>query len=302
MSFGIDLLRHFFSLAVILQHMSSTSRYSQEINLQLMSMVNWIDCAVAGFFFISGFLFKQPKCVFFYIKKQSLKLLVPFFLFSLIYAVILAILGKAILFHSLIETLMLRGASMQLYFLPDLLFILVTFVFFSKKLPHKLTIRIAIFFMAVLMSICLVFPTYSSTGPSYKLIPFYYVAFMLGWLYQNILTLRNNLILTLFAIFILLFIGRYDSRFYDLTNVSILFVIVRSMSSHFPERRLFGSGAVYLLHTPILNYVISIVLFKVGVFDWINICLSVIITYLLCVLIGFGVARYYGEYKWLILE
>ena len=69
MSYGIDILRHLFSFAVILQHMTSVSRYTVETNKKLASVIDLVDGAVIGFFFISGYLFKQPNNVLVNIKK-----------------------------------------------------------------------------------------------------------------------------------------------------------------------------------------------------------------------------------------
>lgn len=302
MNFGIDLLRHLFSLAVILQHMTSASRYSHETNLQLASLVNWVDGAVVGFFFISGFLFKPSNDLSSYAKKQTVKLLVPFFLFSLIYSLILAGLGKSTLLYGLTETVMLHGASMQLYFLPFLLFISVTYAFCFEYIPSKLKRDVAVVLVVILISICLIFPTDSSTGSNYKLLPFYYVSFILGSLCRVTSKGQYKQVNTLGAVLISLFIGLYDSRFYDLSGVILLFVIGQVISQYLPERRLFGSGGVYLLHTPIINFAISILLLKIGVSDELNILFSMAITYLLCLTITFAIVRLQPKYKWLLLE
>ena len=81
MKFGIDLLRHLFCIAVLVQHMPSESRYSEATGAQLMQVIGWVDGAVVGFFFLSGFLFKRPDRWSRYAVQQSKKLLLPF-LFS----------------------------------------------------------------------------------------------------------------------------------------------------------------------------------------------------------------------------
>ena len=174
MNFGIDLLRHLFSFAVILQHMTSASRYSVETNLGLTSVIDWVDGAVIGFIFISGFLFKRQPHLLAYAKKQATRLLIPFFLFSFVYAVILSVLGKATLWGGLVATATLHGSGMQLYFLPYLFFITVSYACFIDKITLKLRRPTEIAIVLILVLFCLMYPTGSSTGPEYRLLPFYY--------------------------------------------------------------------------------------------------------------------------------
>lgn len=133
MKSSIDILRHIFAIAVIAQHMTSASRYSVETNLELARIINWIDGAVIGFFLISGYLFKAQNNIFAYCRKQTIRLIIPFFLFSLIYSVLLAILGKESLVDGLEKTVRLQGAGMQLYYLPYLLFVTIVFSIVERR-------------------------------------------------------------------------------------------------------------------------------------------------------------------------
>jgi surface polysaccharide O-acyltransferase-like enzyme len=134
MFFTIDILRHILALAVILQHMAS-SRYAPATSQNLLSAVNWIDGAVIGFFFISGFLFRPKDNPLTYIKTQTTRLLLPFLLFSSLYTIALTLLKKATLHQGLTRTLLLQGAGMQLYFLPILLLVTATTALLSHSPP-----------------------------------------------------------------------------------------------------------------------------------------------------------------------
>lgn len=302
MNFGIDLLRHLFSVAVILQHMASGSRYSVETNLKLTSIVDWVDGAVIGFFFISGFLLKDPHNFLAYAKKQAIRILIPFFLFSLLYTVILSILGKATLWNGLVATATLHGSGPHLYFLPFLLFITVTYTFFIDKVALKLRSPVEIASVFILILFCLIYPTSSSTGPDYKLLPFYYVSFILGMLYRTTLDKHYQPVGILVTIAIFLVIGISDPRFFDLAGILTLFTLVHQMARYLPSRRLPGSGGIYLLHTPIINYTISILLVHFAVIQEENIFISVLLTYVLCYLFTLLFIRFLPKYRYLLLE
>lgn len=268
MNFGIDLLRHIFSCAVILQHMASASRYSSETNLQLASVINWIDGAVVGFFFISGFLFKKPENLIEYIKKQIIRLLVPFFIFSIAYAVILWALGKSSLSYGIIQTITLHGSGMQLYFLPYLLFVTLSYSWLINKFSLELRVYIDGLMVILFIGLCLLLPTISSTGSDLKLISFYYFSFLAGSLCRVILYLRHWVLIIIAIIFIFINLGFIDSRFFDFAGVIILFAIVKLISQYMPNKRICGSGGVYLLHTPVINFFISTILLHFSVTQW----------------------------------
>lgn len=302
MTFGIDLLRHLFSFAVILQHMTSASRYSVETNLKLASVLDWVDGAVIGFFFISGFLFKDPQNVLAYAKKQSIRILIPFVLFSLAYTVILSILGKATLWNGLIATLTLHGSGPHLYFLPFLLFITVTYALFGSNVATKPRRVIEIASVFILILLCLMYPTSSSTGPDYKLLPFYYLAFIFGMFYHTTLNKRYQPVYLLVTIATLLIIGISDPRFFDLAGVIALFTFVYQIARFLPNRRLPGSGGIYLLHTPIINFAISTLLLHFAIVQEANVILSILLTYLLCYLLTLLFIRILPKYRYLLLE
>jgi fucose 4-O-acetylase-like acetyltransferase len=301
MFFTIDILRHILALAVILQHMAS-SRYTAETYQNLLSAVNWIDGAVIGFFFISGFLFKPKDNPLTYIKTQTTRLLLPFLLFSCLYTIALTLLKKTTLLQGLTSTLHLQGAGMQLYFLPLLLLVTATSALLSKAIPPRLHLPIQFAVLPILTFICLSLPTHSSTGPDPKLLPLYWLAFLLGNLHQLTLKFRYHSILIISLITTLLLIGLKDPRFFDLAGFIILFSSLHQLSSFLPYHRLPGSGGIYLLHTPVINFTVSTALQKLGLIETPNIYLSVILTYLFCLASTLFLIRQWPQHKWLLLE
>jgi hypothetical protein len=282
--------------------MSSASRYSVETNQNLASVVDWLDGAVIGFIFISGFLFKSPPELLIYTKKQAIRLLTPFFLFSLVYTVMLSVLGKSTLLNGFIATVTLHGSGPHLYFLPYLFFITVTYAFCIDKIAPKLKRPIEIAIILILIIFCLMYPTISATGSDFRLLPFYYVSFILGMFYHKAVGLRYQLVGIIVATVICLFIGINDPRFFDLAGIIILFTFVHQIARYLPNRRLPGSGGIYLLHTPIINYTISILLMRFTVVQGENIYFSVVLTYVLCYSLTLLFIYFLPKHRWLLLE
>ena len=119
-------------------------------------------------------------------KHQFLRLLVPFFIFSTLYAFILFFLEKGSLLNGLYKTITFHGAGMQLYFLPYLfgigfIFSLILNVA-GKNFQGKVYPILLMFFLVL---ICVNFPTSGSTGSDFRLLPFYFLAYVLGFSIRN---------------------------------------------------------------------------------------------------------------------
>ncbi|MBC7957621.1 MAG: acyltransferase family protein, partial [Cytophagales bacterium] len=207
MSGGLDLLRHLFCVAVIVQHMASASRYSLHTNQGLASVISWVDGAVLGFFFISGFLFKDPENLQVYAKRQALRLLLPFFIFSLLYAVALAVVGKAELASSLASTLILQGSGMQLYFLPYLLLVSLLYAACKQMRGARGVLLLAAFCLSLFM------PTATPSGPDPKLLPLYMCAYSLGALVGQLALRERGTEALLCLVLVCLGVGLLDYRF-----------------------------------------------------------------------------------------
>lgn len=65
---------------------------------------------------------------------------------------------------------------------------------------------------------------------------------------------------------------------------------------------IFGAGGVYLLHTPYTNFIISIILFKIGVLGWLNLGLTVFLTYIFCIFMTYIFMKSAPKYRYLLLE
>lgn len=297
MKLGIDILRHFLTIFVILQHMTS-SRYSVDVNAEISSYVDFIDGAVAGFFIISGYFSKKQTDLLKFTRLLAIRLLVPFFIFSVTYTLILFALDKSSLSDGLYKTITLHGAGMQLYFLPYLLVVSFSFAIIRYITSEKDTIRNFGILMIILVLFCILIPTPVSTGNNLKLLPFYFLAYISGFLYQRI---KSNIYTISFSILFLI-LGQYDPRFLDLSFMMILFCIAESLSDNLGQKRAKGSGGVYLFHTPIVNFTISILLTKLGIVQLQNVFVSVALTYVFCLAVSIVFMKVLPKYRWIILE
>lgn len=295
---GIDLLKHLFAIAVILMHMHSYARYSETTNQDLLGLSDYIDGAVFGFFLISGYLFKLQSSILGYIKKQAVRLLVPFILFSILYTSIFVLIGKIEVIEGIKKALFLHGVGMQLYFLPYLFLISVVYACVYEKLGlRKNNVHLVFLILIILISIFL--PTESSTGAHWKLLPFYFSAYVIGRVLKIYDTSNNfwGVLITVLSILI----GFVDNRFFDLAVVLFLFIFIKYFFL-LKTIRLPGSGGVYLLHTPLINFSISIFLDYLGLHQKWNIFASVLVTYIFCLMFTLLVIRFFPKYKWLLLE
>jgi len=303
MNFGIDIYKHILAIFVIIMHMTS-HRYSPSFIIDLENFHNYIDGAVAGFFLVSGYYFKEKHSFKDMFVKNFKRLIIPYFIFSIIYTFILSIIGKEEVIIGIIKTITFHGASMQLYFLPYLFFIRIAYWLYLKITSKFSNYQYMIILLAlILLFICYNFPVISSTGSNYLLIPFYFLAFVIGYIYK-ILQLDNqkNFIYLMLLILFFIMIGTQDPRFYDLTFMLVLFHIFLLLGHVLPKRRFPGSGGVYLLHTPIINFSFSALLQKFGIIDFANCVLSVFLTYIFCLFLVYTWIRYMDKYRWIILE
>lgn len=295
---AVDLLRHYFAVGVIFIHMVSQARYSASTNFELAEFNDLIDGAVYGFFAISGVFFRPPLSFYTFFVRQFFRLMVPFLVFSLIYAVALWFLGKATLVAGLTATLTLHGAGMQLYFLPFLFFLTALFGTLTSFLQRNFTSLEMCSIFLLLTFLALVFPVSSSTGGDYRQLFMYGAAFVFGMCVGR----GSDLYIVYFVAFLSAVAAFFDSRFVDLIFVFFAVFMAVYLGKYFPRRRLWGSGAVYLLHTPVLNFAISDVFYRMGVLGWSNILASVFFTYFFCLISAFLMIRFFPRFRYLILE
>lgn len=303
MKLSIDIARHIFCIIVIFRHMASQSRYSPETNEWLAGINYAIEGGIVGFFLLAGTLLRYQTNLPQYIKHQATRLLVPFFLFSLIYAIGLSSAGKMEFTDGLIRTVTLSGSSMQLYSLPYICGLTILYSSIDRVWNLQINSKIL---LALILTVCvLLLHTKRATGPDYRLLPFYALALVWGSILRDLHISAKSFIqysgLVALIISFMFVLSLADHRFFVLGRVSSIFLLAHIISRHMTDRRLPGTGAVYLLHTPFVNAIISILLLQLAVTEKWNIVITVPLTYLTCLGIYYLVDRYFGRFRWLLL-
>lgn len=310
---GVDLLRCFFALEVIFLHMSSKARYSEEVNGFLRVLAIYIGGAVAGFFLMSGFFVRNQEkfdlgLIFTAAKKLLVRLGVPYLFFSIIYAIAMAGLKKQSLKDGLLDTLFLRGSSMQLYFLPYLFAIALGFIILSSALGQFKAKQLSWFMglMVLLIAVSLTLPTHVSFGPNIKLIPLYGAMYILGYCLSSLLK-TDHYVYRVFGSIVLLTaltLSLFDPRFISIAVMLCLFFVSVEVSTRIDQngKNYYGSGGVYLLHTPITNFTISTLLLHFGLSGFLNLYASVLITYGVCLAFTVWFVSRFNSMKFVLLE
>ncbi len=287
---GVDLLRHLFVLAVIFQHMSSQSRYSDAVNGQLAHWSPLVDGAVAGFFLLSGYFFR-PGMTRQSFAARAKRLLIPYVAFSLVYTAVLGSMGKMRFQHGIVNILDGAGVGPQLYFLPYLLLIWTCWGLIIDRVPEQRRKLATATTLLVVFLVYLVLPTRGSTGPDPHLLPLYALAFVWGF-YRRAYAgeLISNVaigiaIVSLFAI-------PWQARVWDLPLVLLLTeVSIRGSALLNHGGRLPGSGGIYLLHTPVLNYALSTFVLMAGIGGFENAMITLVLTYVVALLMTLTAIR-----------
>lgn len=276
---AVDALRHCLTLAVIFQHMPSRTSYSDATNAAMAHWVPLVDGAVACFFLLSGY-FSRPGMTRERIIQMARRLLIPYFLFCLAYAVLLVGLGKIDVSTAIVRTVTFAGVGPQLYFLPYLFLVsLVVTVAIDRIAPEHgraaTRVLILLFFLAYLA-----LPTANSTGPAVRLLALYGLAYTVGVYRARYAGNVECLAAVLIALAALALIP-WTRREWDLALIVLVSeAALRSSAWISRAVRLPGSGGVYLLHTPILNYAIAMVLLRLGIREFANVFLALALTYI----------------------
>lgn len=293
----IDALRHVLALAVIFQHMTAPNRYPADVNQWIASWVPAIDGAVAGFFWLSGY-FSRNGITLAGWRRQTVRLLVPYLLFGTLYGIAMVALHKTTPSDAVRSMATGTGNAPQLYFLPYL-WLVSTLVGLVLAKRGKLAAAVVI---ALLGIAYLVLPTPTSTGPETRLLALYALAYTLG-AYRARFAGRGEVIAMVVVAGLIVVGVPWRERYVDLALIALLVEGAIQLSRRVPiDRRLPGSGGVYLLHTPILNYALSILLWKVGVVGIGNVLAALIATYLLALAITITAIRMFSTRRWLLLE
>ena len=309
---GVDLLRHFLALEVVVAHAVSSSRYSPRCN-ELLHDFGRYNGAVLGFFIVSGFFSKvlfipagqESKH---FLAAQAKKLLLPFLVFSLLDAGVMALLGRQSLAKGLFETLCLKGSSMQLYFLPLLFGITAAFLLIRKFLLGAEMMR-QFGLPALVLALLLVansWPTNFVTGNDSRLFPLYLASYGGGlWLATAWRSRSQGFFKAATASFALLFLwGFHDYRMALLSLTGCLFLLALKCSQSAPlnSRQFPGSGGVYLLHVPFVLYAFSEAMQAFGMRDLANVGSSVLLTYLACLAATLAFRTRFKSWAFLLLN
>jgi len=192
---------------------------------------------------------------------------------------------------------------MHLYYLP-FLFLIYSFYLVVHKFFSKNNYRFVLISILILLSIISLFlPTQFATGSNYSLFSIYALSFGICIYLSSIKKESNKQFLwnTSIIITISLLIGFLDFRFIHIAIMLLLFILFLNISKRI-KKQLPGSGGVYLLHTPIVNSVLSILFVSFGVFEMENLFLTLIATYGLTLLITLGFIKLFPKQKFLLLE
>lgn len=293
---GIDAMRHLLSIGVIIQHTWSASRYPAEMRPAYESLTTVLGGTVFGFFLISGFFLKRRDDLRTYSISRAVRIIVPYLLFSAIYGLAAILLHGAPAIPLLVDTFILHGTSMQLYFLPYLFIIDISAVaLFSRVISPNPRVILALAAVAVLAILAL--PTPNTTGSGLRLAIFYIFGLLAGMLIARV-SVRQALALSAAALILGIAV---DERLVIAGMTMSVFLLFLHISDLFPPT-LPGSGAVYLLHTPVLNFALSTVLLAAGVGDWLNLTLTVVLTYVVCIGLAAAVFMFLPKRRFLILE
>jgi len=309
---GVDILKHVAAIGVIIQHMHSASRYSAATNGRIAEMTTFAQGAVLIFFLISGFFFRAKQepsmlsTLFKHIQRYGKRLLIPFVAFSAFNAFVLIAMGKLSwdgAFWSLVTG---YGVGMQMYFLSFLFYIAIlgAGVQIAARFIDGREALFALPIAVIAVAVVLHFRTQSATGDSYRLFPLYVLAFLAGRIAAIAKRKLKGRAVAVTAGALLVFLGLavVDFRFYFLAAGLALFEAAWYLSSILPNRRAPGSGGVYLLHTPIVNFAVSALLMKLGIVQWPNVLLSIAVTYFLCLTLTLSALRVEPRLRLILLE
>jgi peptidoglycan/LPS O-acetylase OafA/YrhL len=309
---GVDILKHLLALCVIIQHMTSRARYSPATNSRIAHAAFFAQWAVLVFFLIAGYFFRLKRESGFFptlsthIQRYAKRLLVPFFFFSILYTFAMHALGKVELRDAWIAIVTLHGVGMQMYFLSFLFLVVLiaALVQIFSGFSYRRELALLLLMQTVLIALAMHFPTSSVTGESYYLLPLYLLSFLFGRLLALVQQHHAEKVAFLFGGIVLLCcaLALRDVRFCFIAAGVAAFGIALYLSLFLPSRRAPGSGGVYLLHTPVVNFGLSVLLMKLGIVEWPNAVLSVVATYILCLAFTLWFIKARPGIRWMLLE
>jgi hypothetical protein len=230
----------------------------------------------------------------------------PFLAFSLINAVVFIHFRLTNFNEVVVNCLVGLGVGPQMYFLTFLFAFtgIGAIIQAGSGISRQTEAAICGFLLALLIVVALNLPTEGVTGGIYRLLPLYGVAFIAGHLIAILRKCGETHKMPVALALVMLFfaIGLWDSRFYYICFGTLIFQVSYVLSSRLPNRRIPGSGGVYLIHAPIVNVAMAHGLSKLGINGGDNFIFGVLLIYGLCL----GTTRVFikalPRYRNLLLE
>ena len=295
----LDVLRGLAILGVLVLHSHFASRFSKETLAVQDTMETLFDWALLAFFFISGFLNDSSVPFLLAAKKKSASLLVPFFVYNMVYSLIFLaarpfgwintdnVFSQALI----IVEAPFRSPGFQLYFLPYL-FLISMFVCSLDKLNnrHRGWAYICTLLFVLAFYVSRGYPA-ASYGPALSNLPLYLTSYLAGvftkplwdkeWVRSRFIFVALGLLLGGLVVF--------RCRAVSLLAPPLIAATVRVVSS-FHKPKLLGSmgeasGSIYLWHTPVMLPAITKLLAFCGIPSMLNYFGSIFLTIAICILL-----------------
>ena len=224
------------------------------------------------------------------------------------------LLDKRPLATGLWLTLTLKGSAAQLYFLTHLFVLTLAYAAWERCFNRRAVWAHAVL-LACAVGLTLALPMPGSAGSDFRLMPLYVAAFVFGALFHLHRNAAKRLpvkgqtdwrvmgwLHAALLLTVALLGSTLDTRLITLFGVISLIAGAMVFFPLLPDRRLPGSGGVYLFHTPILNYAVSTALVSLSIVQRPNLVLSVLITYGLSLLFTLALIRYWPALRGHVLE
>ncbi|WP_320153684.1 acyltransferase [uncultured Tolumonas sp.] len=294
----IDGIKALSILGVVLVHSGFESRLSHEA-IQLINVLRFFfGWCVVGFFFTSGYLNEKNNVTTAvlsdFIKKKIYRLIIPCFVFSITYKLILVFISSFSDFSwsmALPKNIgdfiffLVKPVGPQFYFMAYLFFVSVIYSCIRAFFSVNYVLWILLLAIPFIYR-CYFIPEYIY-GQSFTLIPIYTVSYVIGAYFRD---LKNTNVI-LFFCFYFIFLGFiYASNVFMTISIPffLFFIFTKWKNlSVFVNKSKLGkySSAIYVWHAPIVLPFMSIISVRLIGNGRTAILLTLILTIILCILI-----------------
>jgi peptidoglycan/LPS O-acetylase OafA/YrhL len=298
----LDILRGAAIFGVLVIHSSFEGHFTEETMALQAIMSRLFDWAVLAFFFSSGFMHDISASFAVTLKKRTLSLLVPFFLYNVFYnlcffwveAMGWSHVGGSDTNSKSIGGFFLWSPAFQLYFLPYLFMISIGVSGMEKLIQRRYKWGyFAIFFLVMIFYLDHGYPE-ASHGADFRNLPMYLAMFMIGVISRPFIKepFSNPLLIVVVLVAVLGIL--VFSRFCEASLlVPPLLTAMAGAISTIRQSKLFlclgnMSGSIYVWHTPLILPAISRLLAYGGVPSLLNLFGSIVLTLAICILLRLG--------------